>query len=86
MRLLTKPFGVGVLCGRWLLIVPAIALAGALAMKRPNAVSKAGSFPVTGPTFVVLLVSMILIIDALSFFSALGPAVEHFLMKSHQLF
>jgi len=57
-------------------------------MKKPVAVSKVGSFPVTGPTFVVLLISVILIIGALSFFPALalGPIVEHFLMKAHQLF
>jgi len=80
--------GVAILCGRWLLIVPVIALAGTLAMKKPVAVSKAGSFPVTGPTFVILLISVILIIGALSFFPALalGPIVEHFLMKAHQLF
>jgi K+-transporting ATPase ATPase A chain len=80
--------GMAILLGRWLLIVPVMALAGTLAMKKPVATSKAGSFPVTGPTFVILLISVILIMGALSFFPALalGPLVEHFLMHAHQLY
>jgi len=69
------------LLGRFIMIVPVIALAGNLAKKKlvPTTV---GSFPVTGGTFVVLLVSTVLIVGALTFLPALalGPIVEHFLM------
>jgi K+-transporting ATPase ATPase A chain len=80
--------GFVILIGRFFMMIPVLALAGRLVQKRPVATSKAGSFPVTGPTFVFLLVSVVLIIGALTFFPALalGPIVEHFLMHAHQLF
>ncbi len=69
------------LMGRFIMIVPILALAGNLAKKKlvPGG---AGTFPVSGPTFVVLLVSTVLIVGALTFLPALalGPIVEHFLM------
>ena len=75
--------GIVILFGRFFIIIPVLALAGALVEKKSVAVG-AGSFPVTGVTFVVLLVSTVLIIGALTFFPvlALSPIVEHFLMHS----
>jgi K+-transporting ATPase ATPase A chain len=74
--------GVATLFGRFIMIVPILALAGNLAKKKLIPVSS-GSFPVSGGTFVVLLVSTILIVGALTFLPALalGPIVEHFLMR-----
>jgi K+-transporting ATPase ATPase A chain len=78
---LNTTLGIAMLCGRFLFIVPVLALAGNLAGKKLVPES-AGSFPVSGPTFVVLLVGTILIVGALTFFPALalGPIVEHFMM------
>jgi K+-transporting ATPase ATPase A chain len=79
--------GVGALFGRFALIVPMLALAGFMAEKKV-APETAGTFPVTGPMFVVLLTGVILIVGALTFFPALalGPVVEHFYMESGRLF
>ena len=65
------------------MMVPMMALAGFLAEKKVVPES-AGTFPVTTPLFVVLLVSVIVIVSALTFFPALslGPLVEHLLMGS----
>jgi K+-transporting ATPase ATPase A chain len=73
--------GLAMLIGRFLMMVPVLALAGSLARKRPVP-SGGASFPVTGPTFVIVLVGTVLIIGALTFLPvlALGPIVEHFLM------
>jgi K+-transporting ATPase ATPase A chain len=75
--------GLNTLIGRFAMIVPMIALAGFLAEKRV-APDSAGTFPVTTPLFVVLLVCVIVIVGALTFFPALslGPIVEHLLMGS----
>jgi K+-transporting ATPase ATPase A chain len=75
--------GLNTLIGRFAMIVPMIALAGFLAEKKPSPES-VGTFPVTTPLFVVLLVSVIVIVSALTFFPALslGPLVEHLLMGS----
>jgi K+-transporting ATPase ATPase A chain len=64
-----------------------LAAAGFLAEKR-IAPESAGTFPVTTPLFVVLLISVILIVGALTFFPAwsLGPIVEHLLMQAGRLF
>jgi K+-transporting ATPase ATPase A chain len=64
-----------------------LALAGFMAEKKV-APETAGTFPVTGPMFVVLLTGVILIVGALTFFPALalGPVVEHFFMESGRLF
>jgi K+-transporting ATPase ATPase A chain len=80
--------GLATLVGRFLLIVPVLALAGSLAAKKTIPIS-AGSFPVSGITFTLLLVGTILIVGALTFFPAisLGPIVEHFIMiNSSKLF
>jgi potassium-transporting ATPase potassium-binding subunit len=80
-------FGVTMLAGRFAMMVPMIALAGFLAEKK-IAPESTGTFPVTSPLFVVLLVGVILIVSALTFFPALalGPIVEHLLMGAGRLF
>ncbi|HEX5408972.1 MAG TPA: potassium-transporting ATPase subunit KdpA [Gemmatimonadaceae bacterium] len=79
-------FGVAMLIGRFALMLPMLALAGFLAEQQPVPQS-AGTFPVTTPLFVVLLVSVILIVGALTFFPALalGPVVEHFQLLGGRL-
>jgi K+-transporting ATPase ATPase A chain len=73
--------GIDMLAGRFLVIVPVLALAGSLARKRRIPLG-GGSFPVWGPTFTLLLVGTVVIVGALTFLPALafGPIVEHFLM------
>ena len=79
--------GVTMLIGRFAMMVPMLALAGFLAEKK-IAPESAGTFPVTSPLFVVLLVGVIVIVSALTFFPALalGPIVEHLLMGAGRLF
>jgi K+-transporting ATPase ATPase A chain len=79
--------GLNTLIGRFAMQVPMLALAGFLAEKKVVAES-AGTFPVTTPLFVVLLIAVIVIVSALTFFPALslGPLVEHFLMQAGRLF
>jgi K+-transporting ATPase ATPase A chain len=79
--------GLNTLIGRFAMQVPMLALAGFLAEKKIVPES-AGTFPVTTPLFVVLLISVILIVSALTFLPALslGPIVEHFLMQAGRLF
>ena len=73
--------GLAMLAGRFLFLVPVLALAGRLARKKYVEAS-AGSFPVSGFLFIVLLVSTVLIVGALTFFPALslGPVLEHVMM------
>jgi K+-transporting ATPase ATPase A chain len=75
------------LIGRFLMIVPIMALAGPLAAKQASPPS-AGTFPVRGRTFVVLLIGTVVLVGALNFLPALalGPIVEHFLMHAGKLF
>jgi potassium-transporting ATPase potassium-binding subunit len=76
------------LIGRYLEIIPALALAGALARKKA-ATAHAGSFPVVGPTFCLLVIAVIVIVGALNFLPglAMGPILEHFKMYgSHVLY
>ncbi len=75
--------GIAMLFGRFLIIIPMLALAGNLARKKRVPPSP-GTFPVTTPLFSVLLVGVILIVGALTFFPALslGPIVEHLLMQA----
>jgi K+-transporting ATPase ATPase A chain len=79
--------GAAMLIGRFLMIVPMLAVAGNLATKKIVPVST-GSFPVTTPLFTVLLVSVILIVGALTFFPvlSLGPVLEHLLMHAGKAF
>jgi K+-transporting ATPase ATPase A chain len=73
--------GVAMLVGRFFMIIPMLAIAGNLASKKIVPPSL-GTFPVTTPLFTVLLVSVIVIVGALTFFPALslGPIVEHLLL------
>ncbi|WP_342151143.1 potassium-transporting ATPase subunit KdpA [Methylorubrum sp. SB2] len=79
--------GFGMLAGRFLVIVPALALAGALAAKKTVPAS-AGTFPTDSGLFVGLLVGVILIVGGLTFFPslALGPVAEHFAGAAGQTF
>src|SRR4029077_17545767 len=79
--------GLCMLFGRFLFIIPALAIAGSLASKKAVPTS-AGTLPTHGPLFVGLLVSTVVVVGALTFFPALslGPIVEHFLMQQGRLF
>src|SRR5665213_942753 len=75
------------LIGRFVFVIPLLAVAGSLAQKKLLAPS-AGTFPTTGPLFVGLLVGVVLIIGGLTYFPAvsLGPVVEHVAMTSGTLY
>ncbi|MDX8530607.1 potassium-transporting ATPase subunit KdpA [Mesorhizobium sp. VK25A] len=79
--------GLGMLMGRFLVIVPALAIAGSLAAKKTVPAS-AGTFPTDGTLFVGLLVGVIVIVGGLTFFPSLavGPIVEHLAMIHGQTF
>jgi K+-transporting ATPase ATPase A chain len=79
--------GLVMLFGRFLMIVPILALAGSLVGKKV-APASAGTFPVSGGTFFILLIGTVLLIGALNFLPALtlGPVVEHFLTAQGKLF
>jgi potassium-transporting ATPase potassium-binding subunit len=79
--------GFTMLVGRFFMIIPMLAIAGNLAKKKAVPTS-AGTFPVTTPLFSVLLVSVIVIVGALTFFPALslGPVLEHLLMVAGKTF
>jgi K+-transporting ATPase ATPase A chain len=79
--------GLAMLIGRFLMIVPIIAMAGSLAKKR-IAPPSSGTFPVSGVTFVILLLGTILLVGALNFLPGLtlGPIVEHFLTGQGKLY
>jgi potassium-transporting ATPase potassium-binding subunit len=75
------------LFGRFFMIIPPLAIAGSLSRKK-HIPASLGTFPVTTPLFSALLVGVILIVGALTFFPALslGPIVEHFMMNAGQVF
>jgi K+-transporting ATPase ATPase A chain len=79
--------GFTMLAGRFLMIIPMLAIAGNLAGKKyvPPSI---GTFPVTTPLFTALLIGVILIVGALTFFPALslGPILEHLLMMTGKTF
>ncbi len=79
--------GLATLIGRFLMIVPIMALAGALAQKKIVPQS-AGTFPVSGFTFTALLIGTVLLVGALTYLPALalGPVVEHYLTLQGKLF
>jgi K+-transporting ATPase ATPase A chain len=79
--------GFTMLIGRFLMIIPMLAIAGNLAQKKYVPPSL-GTFPVTTPLFTVLLIGVILIVGALTFFPALslGPILEHLLMAAGKTF
>jgi potassium-transporting ATPase potassium-binding subunit len=79
--------GMTMLFGRFFMIIPPLAIAGSLSRKKKIPESL-GTFPVTTPLFVALLVGVIVVVGALTFFPAvsLGPIVEHFMMNAGQVF
>jgi len=79
--------GFDTLIGRFFMIIPMLAIAGNLAQKKYVPPS-AGTFPVTTPLFTTLLIGVILIVGALTFFPALslGPILEHLLMAAGKTF
>ena len=79
--------GLSMLAGRFLVILPMLAVAGSLAAKKAVPVSS-GTFPTHGPLFVGLLIGTVIIVGALTFFPvlSLAPIVEHFLMHDARLF
>lgn len=74
--------GLGMLIGRFAVIIPALAIAGALA-KKGRVPTDASTFPSTSALFVIMLVSVVIIVGALTFFPvfALGPILEHLLLQ-----
>ncbi len=79
--------GLAMLVGRFLFLLPLLAVAGSLAAKKKVAATS-GTFPTHGPLFVGLLIGTVVIVGALTFFPALslGPVVEHFLLHEGKLF
>jgi K+-transporting ATPase ATPase A chain len=79
--------GVNMLIGRFLMIIPALGIAGAMLNKK-TVEPGPGTFPTNGPLFSALLVSVVLIVGALTFFPALslGPIVEHFAGAAGKVF
>ena len=79
--------GLGMLAGRFWMMIPALGLAGALAGKKVSPPGP-GTFPTNGPLFVVLLVGVVVIVGALTFFPALclSPVVEHFLAANGKVY
>jgi K+-transporting ATPase ATPase A chain len=79
--------GLAMLFGRFFMIIPPLAIAGSLSRKKIVPASL-GTFPVTTPLFTALLVGVIVIVGALTFFPVLtlGPIVEHFMMQAGQVF
>jgi K+-transporting ATPase ATPase A chain len=80
-------FGLAMVLGRFAFIIPTLAIAGSLAVKK-RVPSSSGTFPTHGALFVGLLVGTVIVIGALTFFPALalGPLVEHLLMHQGKLF
>ncbi|QNI36443.1 potassium-transporting ATPase subunit KdpA [Edaphobacter albus] len=79
--------GAAMFFGRFMMAIPMLAIAGNLAKKKIVPAS-AGTFPVTTPLFTILLMGVILIVGALTFFPALslGPILEHLLLQARQAF
>jgi potassium-transporting ATPase potassium-binding subunit len=79
--------GLTMLFGRFFMIIPPLAIAGSLSRKK-RIPESLGTFPVTSPLFTTLLVGVIVIVGALTFFPvlSLGPIVEHFMMQNGQVF
>jgi potassium-transporting ATPase potassium-binding subunit len=78
---------IAMLLGRFFAVIPILAIAGNLAAKK-HVPESLGTFPVNGPLFTVLLISVIVIVGALTFFPSLslGPILEHLLMNAGKAF
>jgi K+-transporting ATPase ATPase A chain len=79
--------GLAMVLGRFAFIIPVLAIAGSLAVKK-RVPSSSGTFPTHGALFVGLLIGTVIVVGALTFFPALalGPLVEHLLMHQGKLF
>jgi K+-transporting ATPase ATPase A chain len=79
--------GMAMLLGRFMMILPMLAIAGNLSGKKQTPATL-GTFPVTGPLFTALLIGVVVIVGALTFFPALslGPILEHLLMQAGKTF
>jgi K+-transporting ATPase ATPase A chain len=79
--------GIAMLAGRFLMLIPALAIGGTMLNKKVVPAGP-GTFPTDGPVFTFLLVAVIIIVGALTFFPALslGPVVEHFLASTGKVF
>ena len=86
-RWYNSTLGIAMFAGRFLMLIPMLAIAGNLAAKK-SIPATAGTFPVTTPLFTTLLVGVIVIVGALTFFPALtlGPVLEHLLMRAGHSF
>jgi potassium-transporting ATPase potassium-binding subunit len=86
-RFWNTTLGVDMLVGRFLMIVPALGIAGSMVGKKVVAAGP-GTFPTDGATFTALLVSVVLIVGALTYFPALslGPVLEHFAGAAGKVF
>jgi len=78
---------IGIFLGRYAILLPVLAIAGSMARKKISPPS-AGTFPTNGPIFTLLLIGVVLIVGALTFFPvlSLGPVVEHLLMANGRTF
>ena len=79
--------GAAMLIGRFAVIIPVLAIAGSMAVKKKVAQGP-GTFPTDTPLFAALLTSVVIIVGALTFFPVLvlGPIVEHYLLPAARLF
>jgi K+-transporting ATPase ATPase A chain len=79
--------GIVMLIGRFLFLTPLLAIAGSMARKK-TVPAGLGTFPTNGPTFTVLIVAVIIIVAALTYFPAysLGPIIEHLLLNQGKTF
>lgn len=79
--------GISMLVGRFLMIIPLLAIAGSM-VKKKRVTASAGTFPTDTPLFAGLLVGVVIIVGALTYFPgvSLGPVVEHFLMHGGKTF
>jgi len=86
-RFYNLSLGFDMLVGRFLMMVPALGIAGSMVDKKVVPIGP-GTFPTTGALFVGLLIAVVLIVGALTFFPALslGPLVEHFAARAGRLF
>ena len=84
---LAVALGIGMLVGRFLFIVPVLAIAGSMSCKKV-APPSSGTFPTDGTVFIVLLVGVVIVVGALTFFPvfALGPVLEQLYMAAGRLF
>jgi K+-transporting ATPase ATPase A chain len=79
--------GLTMLGGRFLMIIPILGIGGSMLNKKTVAAGP-GTFPTDGPLFTLLLVGVIVIVGALTFFPAfsLGPIIEHFVAMSGKVY